>query len=126
MSDVTLPDLLGFENWNGIPVCSIGEGDDDYVALGHHDPSATLVAFNLFARNVLGFEDVTDGLVPPELWPPVQEAWAVLKEHCDEFRDPDHDPDCSECGEIEEAGWWLDWGVAAETPDAFPIMIMVF
>jgi hypothetical protein len=96
------------------------------TALGHHDPVQTLEAFNRYARQTIGLDDVTDGLAPPEQWPPMQTLWAVLREHCDERDDPDHDPDCYECRNIEEAGWWLDWSATRDTDSAFPIMVLSF
>jgi len=124
--EVALPDLLGFQNWNGIDVCCVGEDGDSWVALGHHDPGDTLEAFNRFARHVIGLDDVVDGLSEPDSWPPVKPLWAVLQEHCDEYGSAEHDEACYECQDIEEAGWWLNWGVTEQTPGAFPIMVLSF
>jgi hypothetical protein len=125
MADVTLPDLVGFMSFNGIQVCPIGE-EDDYVALGHHDPRTTLEAFNRLAL-WLGFDDVAEGKVLPDGLPPVQQRWAVLREDaCAEAGDPAHNPHCAECREIAGGGWWLDWAVGEDIPGAFPIMALIF
>lgn len=125
-TDVTLPDLVGFQNFNGIDVCCVGEDGDHWVAMGHHDPVQTLEAFNRYARHYMGLDDVADGLSDPANWPPVEARWAVLKEHCDSYGSAEHDGECYECRDIAEAGWWLDWGAGQDAPGAFPIMVLSF
>ena len=86
-------------------------------------------AFNAYAR-YLGLDDIYDGMRThdAEGWKEVLKEivarWAVLKEHCDEFGDDEHDPDCYECREIKEAGWWLDWSAGEQAEGAFPIMVV--
>lgn len=125
MSEVPLPDLVGFSNFNSIDVCCVGEDGNHWVALGHHDPDEALEAFNRYARRVIGLDDIADGLSDPKSWPPVEACWAVVKEHCDEYGADDHvTDDCYECRDIAEAGWWLDWGTTPDAPGAFPIMVL--
>ncbi len=128
---MTLPELVGFDTCHEIQVCLIGENGDTFVALGHHDPKAALQAFNTYARS-LGLADVLDarGRHDQKLWRDtlvdVESLWAVLKERCDNAGAAGHDPaSCYECRDIAEAGWWLDRSAAADTPGAFPIMVLV-
>jgi uncharacterized protein (DUF2249 family) len=123
-----LPQLDGFLTYQGMQVCTIGEDGDIFVALGHHDPRHALSAFNAMAKNLLGWMDLTDGdgTNDPKVWKAalarVETAWTVLKYRCDDADDAEHDPDCSECLEIAEAGWWLDWYTKCDAPGAFPVM----
>ncbi len=112
-----------FAACHGIPVCAIGEDDVVFVALGHHPPKQALQAFNVEARR-LGWADMLDAVGAHDgALGKIERAYAVVRDRCDEALEDDHDPDCSECAEIREASWWLDWDEAADTPGAFPVTI---
>jgi hypothetical protein len=123
------PQREGFDNYYGIWVAVIGEDSETMVALGHHNLRHALAAFNACARRLLGWTDLYDGLLSrdPEKWQAVwnslESAWAVQKYACDEAEEADHDPDCMECSEIKEAGWWLTWDANSQTAGAFPVVI---
>lgn len=123
------PASFGFDRYFGIWVVSLGEDADMMAALGHHDGRHALAAFNACARNLLGWTDLYDGLgrLDPDRWKKaldsLEATWAVQKHACDEAEDDDHDPDCLECSEINEAGWWLSWGQKEGDAGAFPVMV---
>lgn len=131
MTDVTLPELTGFETYHGIKVSLVGEDGDNYVALGHHEPRAALAAFNAYAQHTVGLEDLTDGSARHDraywqkLLLAVKQCWAVLRETCDEYGSASHEDGCFRCAEIgaevRAGGWWLEWCVDQDAVSAFPV-----
>lgn len=123
------PQREGFDNYLGIWVAVVGEDAETMVALGHHDHRHALAAFDACARRQLGWNDLYDGagLRNEDYWKKaldgLEVTWAAQKYACDEAGETDHDPDCSECREIDEAGWWLTWGVDPQLADTFPVTI---
>lgn len=121
MSAVT-PELSGFTEIYGIKVSALGE-DGDLIALGHHKPIYALAAFTGYAVDVMGLQDVYDGLVDdpgPKVTAATKHGWATLKTACDEAGEDDHDDDCYECIEISEFSWYIEVG-EKEVPGAFPV-----
>jgi hypothetical protein len=122
VSAVEIPELSGFTEVYGMKISMIGE-DGDMVILGHHATIYALAAFNGYAVDVVGLDDVYDGLVAdpgPTAVKAIKQGWASLKTTCDEFREDEHDPDCSECIEISECSWWMEIG-EHQHPNSFPV-----
>lgn len=121
--DPRIPNLAGFQDHFGIPVCSIGEDGAYLVALGHHPHKAALAAFNQYVK-ALDWPDLLDsGRWDAEGWREalkrVKHAWAVRFNGCCHFtEEPAVYVPCARCRDAE---WWLNLDAAEDDPGAFPI-----
>jgi hypothetical protein len=111
----TFPAVLstanGFDDRDGIPISYIGD-DGTMIALGHHDPAAAKAAF-----------DKHDG--PVSYHYPIEATWAVLTDPPAHECVPSLTISCFVCEETEGVPWWMQWtGVTADTPGAFPVMVV--
>lgn len=102
-----------FTEHNGIWIGYVGE-DGNLIALGHHDPEQALAAFKDFDSDAVWCDYVDT-------------TWAVLvdpptHDNCMTRTDPA--VSCLGCDETEGVPWWMQWGLAEGTPDAFPVMVM--
>lgn len=144
MSDLYERAVKDFGTVNGIRLLPIGEDEITFVALGHHHPKTALQAFDAEAKG-LGWMDLLDGDHEPvhdddcdeedcprhepdswldDLLHRVEQTWAYFHEHCDDYDGPDgdHDPDCPECAQIQEVGWYISWD-NRKTPSTFPVTV---
>lgn len=99
--------------YDGIPVCCSGE-DGNMIALGHHDPTATLAAFDRHAREFLKIENLAadDTLTDAQLAEYVHHIgayWGLARKATEEEQD--------------YPGWsWTLDPATAETPGATAYM----
>lgn len=113
MSDTTTPLTLTADDfeatYDGISVCCSGE-DGDMIALGHHDPTAALAAFDRHARefmkieNLAGDSNATDAELA-EYANDITQHWGIARKATE--------------AEQDNEGWsWCLEAATAETPGA--------